>query len=175
MRRTLLLTGLSLTLSFAAPPMQAEKSSDVAYAMAMAGTFGPLVAGTLLASEYENSRLAPVLILGGLFIGPSTGQFYAQSVGRGLVATALRTAGAGLFIAGVTTWDGGGQDAYDGERILYGSILFLGGTVYSITDTRKAVDRYEQRTRTGAYGFSPTLTSAQGEGLRPGAMAYLRF
>lgn len=158
-------------------PAPDGKSHLVAYASAILGTAVPIAAGSMLGEANENSNLAPWLIVGGIFIGPSTGQFYAHSPGQGLLASGARFGGAFLLLSGMfASW--GDEEADPGEgtgRVLLGAALFAGGTLYSVFDTWLAVDRYEQRARSDAYGFSPTLQLDKEGGLRPGAMAFARF
>jgi hypothetical protein len=162
------------------------KSVGVAYASALAGTVLPIAVGTLLMEEGgANNYAAGWLVAGGILLGPSTGQFYAQSLGHGLLASLVRTAGAGMLFVGILQGldfesDEEGEPDDDnqgaGLRIL-GTATFLGGVAFSLIDTYFAVERYRKKQRVPGYSLeiAPTLSPAAGGGLHPGAMALIRF
>lgn len=162
--------------SYPMDPKPANKTVEMAYASMLLGTVVPIAMGSLLASRSEDSDLAPWLIVGGVFLGPSTGQFYANSVGTGILSSAIRFGGAALFLSGALSGLGGEGDRESGSgRMLAGTMVFIGGTFYSLIDTHLAVDRYRQQYRSMSLGISPTLGLARGGEMQPGAMAYLRF
>lgn len=157
-------------------PNPADKTVQMAYASMLLGTVVPIALGSLLVSRSEDSEVAPWLIVGGVFVGPSMGQFYANSVGTGILCSAIRFGGAALFLSGALAGLGGDGDRESGSgKMLAGTLVFIGGTFYSLIDTHLAVDRYKQQYRSMSFEISPTLELARGGVIQPGAMAYLRF
>jgi hypothetical protein len=135
------------------------------------------VGGSLLFTSSNSEGLASALILSGIFVGPSVGQFYSGSVGAGLGATGLRVAGAGLMVAGLIralsacNLDDDGQcNAGEGEAWA-GLFLFGGGVLYSLIDTKFAVDRANEKARKASgirTSFAPALFPTREGGIAPG-------
>lgn len=186
---------LTLTLSLAAhaatgedspasPPP--EKSELIAYGLAVAGTLAPIAVGAVLA-ENNNFWAGTGIITGGVFIGPSLGQFYAGSWGQGAIGAIARSVGGALIFVGlVQAFDceyggsAGENCSSDGSTAgISGLILFGGGGLYSLIDTHFAVQRYNERERaeSGALHFDlfPALTRNADGSHRAGLMARVGF
>lgn len=160
-------------------------SVAAAYNWAVAGTLGTVLAGTALAAFGGSSGGATnagiSLILVGLGVGPSAGQFYAGSYYHGLAATTLRGLGAVMLVAGA--WEsavGGcsergseGSSCHDrGVPIaLAGSLVYIGGVAYSLIDTRFAV----RRRNSSRISLTPTLGAPRQGDWQPGLQAQVSF
>lgn len=182
---TALLTALWATAAAARPahrplaeaaPAPETKTSTQAYSALLIGTAGPILLGSALIGQggHTNDVLGAWLIAGGIFVGPSTGQFYAQSYRSGMLSTGLRIGGVAMTLAGFLASYGGGNDGGGALLALLGFGSFLAGNVHSLIDTQLAVERYRERVQEERFGLTPTLTPAEGE-LRPGALAWMRF
>lgn len=161
----------------AAPSPQA-KTVTLAYSTLLLGTAGPILLGSALISQGGNTNeiMGGWLIAGGIFVGPSAGQFYAESYGSGALSSGLRLGGAALALFGILqsfndAGEGGGGGAF---WALLGTGTFVAGGLHSLIDTKFSVDRHRDRMREESFGLSPTLTPVDGE-LRPGAVAWMRF
>jgi hypothetical protein len=62
-----------------------EKSTKAAFAWSALGTVAPVVLGLSATSLSDDATLPLILVLGGLAVGPSLGEFYAGSPNRGVV------------------------------------------------------------------------------------------
>lgn len=152
-----------------------------AYTYLVASTVIPFAAGLGLALSSDNRFLAGtggVLMLGGILVGPSAGEFYAGAYGRGALGISLRTLGGVVLVAGALTGIGSCidkdpcTDDHSGRpAVALGSILLLGATAFSVIDTHYAALPNEEHA--SRIGLTPTL--ALGGGLRPGLAAWARF
>lgn len=161
-------------------------SRPVASGLAYAGALLPVLAA--FQADDLGEAVLPVGV--GLVFGPSLGQFYARAPWHGLLGAGLRVGGGYLLLAGLVEGLGQGRacarreqegsECAEGERqgdllVLSGGVLLLGGTLYSIADAPRTVDRWRSRRRTAAYGVSPTLAPAAGGRSTMGARAWARF
>lgn len=163
-----------------------------AYALGIGGTVLPITAAIMLSNLPNgngNDALIGSLVLSGLMVGPSVGQFYAGSVGQGFAGLGIRAVGGLITIAGLATIIGDafcGFDDSEGEEsrcdeqsdggplLILGLATYVGGVVYSLVDTRFSVDRHFRR-RQDSFGVAPVLVP-QGEGsIKAGATAWMRF
>jgi TM2 domain-containing membrane protein YozV len=157
------------------PEFRPVKSYGAAYLWMFGATILPIVGGSMLAASPGSEGLAAALILSGIFVGPSAGQFYAGSVGAGLVATGLRVAGGGLMLVGLIqaigcSWGDGPCNAGEAEALV-GLLVFGGGTLYSLIDTKFAVDRANEKARKTSgikASFAPALYPTREGRLIPG-------
>jgi hypothetical protein len=161
-------------------------SMATAYNWTAAGTLGTVLAGTGLAALSDGSggaaNLGVGLILVGLGVGPSAGQFYAGSYYHGIAATTLRGLGAVLVVAGAAESAPGGCSERSSEGTpcrdrgipiaLAGSLAYFGGVAYSLVDTHNAVRRRNSASR---LSLAPSLGTARQGGLQPGLHAQVRF
>jgi hypothetical protein len=167
-----------------------------AYAWSILGTAAPIVIGLSLSSNGGTNALAPWLVVGGMLLGPSSGQFYAQAPGAGALGIGVRTVGGMLFIGGVVAMldgicveidhnpdepgsskrcpdrDGGGSAA---PLMIAGSLVYLGGTLYSFFDAGWAVDRLRYHPSESQFGWTPTLDLGTSGSTRTGVSAWMRF
>jgi hypothetical protein len=136
-------------------------SKSKAKLWSVGATLAPMIAGggLLYASFGEGSDNFVIwgLAVGsaGLVLGPGAGHAYAKQWGHALQGTAIRAAGAGLFLWGVTTL----EFYISGETIPGGtpSELFIGAgslmvaisTIYDLATVGRSVDKYNQ-----SHGFS---------------------
>jgi hypothetical protein len=151
-----------------------SKSVGHAYGSMLLGIAGPILLGTAMVSQEGgmNDAMGGGLIAAGVFLGPSTGQCYAQAYGSGIFSAGLRIGGAAMTLAGLQTWDGSNDGAV--FLSLLGIGTFVAGNPHSLIDTRFAVVRYGERMRKERFGLAPTFTPSHGA-LRSGALAWLRF
>lgn len=196
-----LLTAALLATVLSAAPRAAEshaprepahgeiKSEWVAYGAAAAGTAVPIAVGAMLLNSTSNgyAGLGGGLLMGGVLLGPSSGQFYANSTMHGFLSSGVRTVGGLMFFAGalnsMTSMSCLEREPGEppcesksgaGVLTLLGAVTYLGGTVYSLVDTHKAVVRTHAQTGL-TYGVTPTL-ALNGDGRsRYGGQAWLRF
>lgn len=122
---------------------------------------------------------------GGLFLGPSAGQFYAGSYAKGAAATGFRLAAipAGFLGGFMVTYLSGSSDDGDGfsglqamaafatGALVAGGAVLAVGTVYSLVDTKFAVDRANERARKKSESrtsLSPVLYPARAGRVIPG-------
>ena len=160
------------------PPV---KSEIIAYGFAAAGTILPSLAGAPLAANWNNGNheeIGTALILTGFTIGPSLGQFYAESFWQGSLALLGRGIGAGLIAYGFSKSldeaPGNGPSAADLTGTI-GLILEGSGTIYSLIDTHFAVKRANDKIQAQHFGFSPELFPSSNGGLKPGVVAWVKF
>ncbi len=145
-----------------------QKSYAAAYAWMLGATAIPIYAGSYMLSSSHHEQgeeIGAALILGGILIGPSAGQYYAGAPGPATGALVLRLAGGGLVLIGLIKafsncfWESSSCNSGSGEALL-GTVLFASGSAYSLIDTKFAVDRYNRRERERAAvrtSFSPAL------------------
>jgi hypothetical protein len=150
------------------------KSHGKAYVWMAAGTLLPLI----LASQLGDNAAVALIGTGGFLVGPSSGQFYAGSVGAGLFGAGMRTVGSVMIIsAAMECFMVPDCDENNGKAAL-GATLFLGGLGYSVIDTWFAVNRANHRAarkQASALGFSPMI-HRNGEGrFIPGIAARVTF
>lgn len=170
------------TESFARP---AYKSVAVAYSWSILGAVVPVMIGTQMSGS---GGTAAGLVLGGLLLGPSLGQFYAGSLGGGMLGVGIRTGGAfmgtlglayllsDMFCMEAVENDCGDKEGIGGALLIVGVLTYLGGAVYSLMDAEREVERYNARQNDErVFGWSPTVAPTSHGGLRAGALAYLRF
>jgi hypothetical protein len=164
------------------PEYKPAKSHGTAYAWALGGSLGPGLVGLgLMATEdSEWEVIGAGLLLYGLFIGPSTGQFHADAPGRAWFGIGLRAVGAiagvyyALVIDGPCMSDN--CDAYSGAAPLV--VLWGIGTAYSLVDTYFAVNRANERARKAApvrTSISPALFPTRDGRLAPGLALNARW
>lgn len=151
--------------------------------LALASTAGPIAAG--VAFESSLGDVSGLLITGGLFVGPSVGQFYAGSIGNGWTGIGIRGAGAvmgvvGAFMAFEDALCGlGGDDCSDRHgdtaALLFfgGGVTYICGVVYSFMDTPLRIAG-EGRTES-RFGVAPALLPDSQGGLSKGVSAWMRF
>ncbi|MEO6096418.1 MAG: hypothetical protein ABIW76_12225 [Fibrobacteria bacterium] len=162
------------------------KSLLNAYGWMLLSTVIPLAAATAIPVDGTSGDAAAVtkslLFLGGFTIGPSAGQIYAGSYGRGAFAFAVRTAGFAMLFHGLgrsPQFCDGCDDSSEfsaGAWMVSGFLVYVGGVVYSMYDQEKAVERYNEKLRgDGAFGWIPTLEPGRDGSLRTGATAWMRF
>ncbi len=164
----------NITLKPSRPPSEA-----MAYGLAVGGTLIATLGGAWLISMDQNP-LGGILFLSGITVGPSLGQFYAGSVGQGILGTVGRTLGGIIAIVGLAEGLDDlccdeNNDGDNGEGLmLAGSLIFLAGNVYSLVDTHFAINRSLDFHK-NQIGLSPTFRF---KGDRPpliGAQAWARF
>jgi hypothetical protein len=153
---------------------QGEKSTGAAFGWSALGTVAPVILGLSAVSLSDDATLPLILVLGGLTIGPSLGEFYAASPNRGLMGIGLRMSGAFLFLY----MQAKAAPSYvSGEPLaLIGLVPYLGSTIYSFYNANASVKRYNADLKARAeWGWSPILTPGTQGSMRTGALAYLRF
>lgn len=169
-----------------ARPAYAYKSGRVALGLSVLGAAVPVLLGIRMSGH---GNLAGGLVVGGLLVGPSSGQFYAGSPGAGILGTAIRTGGYAMFVLGfVYAVDNlfcsatddhncdSGKDAAAAPLLILGTATYLGGAIFSMLDAGWAVERYNARVdKKRIFGWSPTVAPGPQGGLKPGAMAWMRF
>jgi hypothetical protein len=142
----------------AAPPeFTPVKSHLAAYAWAVGATVLPMAyyAYAGFNQHYGYKRAIPLTILGtGLVVGPSAGQFYAGSWGKGLVGVGIRVAvvPVGALVGGIMAIAADNEPfndlaAFGAGMLLVGGAGYIVGTVYSMKDTPRAVERANERAR----------------------------
>ncbi|MDQ3001185.1 MAG: hypothetical protein M3Y08_07985 [Fibrobacterota bacterium] len=168
------------------PSLDRQGKMLTAYALGIGGTVLPVTAAIMMSNlSNDNGALMGTLVLSGLMIGPSLGQFYAGSIGQGFGGLGIRALGGLLTMTGLVlaigeafcTEDEGHEcnDGSDGTGFfILGAVTYIGGVVYSLVDTRFSVDRYYAR-KEDSYGLAPVLVP-QGDGsIKTGATAWMRF
>jgi hypothetical protein len=114
---------------------QFTKNLRVAYALAFGGlALGGVTEGPLSAAA--------------LIIGPSLGQYFAGAPVAGTAGVVVRGAGLWIVAAGMglefLSDPAGRDDEDDNDLITAGTLIFLGGTAYSLIDTYFAVKQNEE-------------------------------
>lgn len=164
----------------------AYKSTHFSIALSVLGSAVPVLVGLQMS---ESGNTANYLVMGGMLVGPSLGQFYAGSLGRGMLGTGIRTGGAFMALQGTvyllrnSFCDVGDEDECDESEadaaaplLILGTATYLGGAIYSLLDAGWAVQRYNARLdKKRGFGWSPTLSPAPQGGLKPGVLAWMRF
>ncbi len=126
------------------------KSPDFARSFALGNVVIPIVPGILtnlmLEDEFSNS-IGKSLLLYGVFIGPSAGNFYARDFIRGSSGILLRfiTAGYILRIGTLSSMNSafGGDSNSGGDILLIGScISFLGSIGWNILSSSTSAIEY---------------------------------
>lgn len=120
------------------------------------------------------NALSVGMVATGIIVGPSAGQFLAQSSLGGTLAIGGRFVGAGLLVSGFRKWldysrcEDYNHEAEDDFRdcdqglaeglVLSGTLLFIGSTLYSLMDIPLAVQRKQRRQSALAQGrWIPSL------------------
>jgi hypothetical protein len=126
--------------SFVHPP----KSHVTAYLWALGATAMPIAAGIMI----PDGNATTALILTGVMLGPSAGQFYAASHRTAWIGIGIRVAAipVGILTGMVFASNSSGEGFDDlasflGGAMLGGGLVLIAGTAYSLWDTRFAVDR----------------------------------
>jgi hypothetical protein len=141
---------------WAPPPPPAEvadeRSPVAAGGLALLGTAAGW--GAFLASAGSGDGDLALLGLGGVFIGPSLGHFYAGEWGGGFAHMGVRAAAGGVVVLGAvvlfTNCYGESDDCDEGvgtAMMLGGAALGVGSTIYSIVDAPRAARRVNERRR----------------------------
>jgi hypothetical protein len=132
----------------------ARLSEDTATMLAVGSTLGGVAA--FAAGVRFNSAPLGWLGVAGVFVGPSAGHIYAGERLHAVGMTALRGAGAMVFLYGVIKATvvyenaepgfGGGTSTSDDHRdavplMVLGASAFIGGTVYDLIDAHRAARR----------------------------------
>lgn len=156
-----------------------EKSPSVAVLLSVGVTAGGAV--TLMASD---SRTASLIGLGALFIGPSTGQWYAGELGG--LGLGARAVGAVALVFGLSQMLQSECDPEDGQDCsgakaagTTGALLFFGGaglwvgsSIADVIFAKRAADRWNQR---HALTLTPTAFTSSGGQRAPGLVLSARF
>lgn len=164
----------------------AYKSAGLSIALSVLGSAVPVLTGLQMS---KSGNTANFMVMGGMLVGPSLGQFYAGSLGRGMLGTGIRTGGAFMALTGIVyllndfscdVADGNvcdeDKDAAATPLLILGTATYLGGAIYSLLDAGWAVERYNARLDSKrGFGWSPTLAPASQGGLKPGVLAWMRF
>lgn len=167
-----------------------EKSSGWAYGLSFIGTVVPVTSAVMI-SNYapeEFSVISPSLIGLGIFMGPSLGQFYAESYGTGLLGFGIRSTGFLLVglgaIQAINSVVCGMENAASkckesssdgGTLILLGMLTYVGGVVYSFLDIPKSLERYRIRKAEEPFSLIPSLSPTPSGQLRYGIASTLHF
>ena len=153
---------------------QGEKSAGTAIAWSLSGTLAPVALGLSAATLSDDATLPLILVLGGLAIGPSLGEFYAASPHRGLMGIGARTACEFFFLYSAAGAAPGG--ASGSTPAMIGLAAYLGSAAYSFYNATASVKRHNSALRVRSEaGWSPILMPAAGGSMRTGILAYLRF
>jgi len=171
-----------LVIAFATPavaqPATDEKSPSLAVGLSIGITTGGIV--TLLAGDHQTSML---IGLGAMYIGPSTGQWYAGEVGG--LGLAARAVGGVALVYGLSQMLQSECDAEAGEdcsgaanRGRLGALLFysgaglwIGSSIADVVFAKRAADRWNQR---HALTVAPTSFNS-GAGRANGLVLTARF
>jgi len=155
-------------------------SKSKARLWSIGATLAPMVVGggCLWASSGEGSDDFVVIGLcigsAGLVFGPSAGHAYAKQWGQALRGTAIRIAGAGLFLWGASTHNTLDHSFSSAEFFLKmaGSLTVVISTIYDLATVGRSVDKYNH-----SHGFSDVrITPNYFAGHRaPGVMLTLSF
>ncbi len=158
-------------------------SKSIAKLWSVGATLAPMIAGggLLYASfGFGGDNVGIGLGCAGLLLGPGAGHAYAKQWGHALQGTAIRIAGAALFLWGATTLtirfgDADSTDTGGPPSELFiaaGSLMFVISTIHDLTTVGRSVDKYNQ-----SHGFSdvwitPTYFASH---RAPGLMLTLSF
>lgn len=153
---------------------QEEKSQGTAIRWSLFGTMVPVALGLSATALSDDATLPLILVLGGMTIGPSLGEFYGASPNRGLMGIGARMAGEFIFLYGAARAAPG--NGTEGPLALIGLAAYLGSTAYSFYNANASVKRHNSALRIRAEaGWSPILVPGAGGSMRTGVLAYLRF
>jgi hypothetical protein len=163
------------------------KSHAVAYFSSVLATAAPLsLAAHLSGSTHGGSEgWVGGLAIGGLLLGPSAGQIYAGTQSGAWIGVGIRAGGLLLTSLGLSEFSKSilcssedGQDcgspAIAVPLLVAGTVTFIGGTVYSVINAGRTVDRVNER-RSRVFGWSPIVVPAPQGRMLAGALAFLRF
>lgn len=142
----------------ATPELQRNPSKSVSEArqLSFINTAFPLGLGLATAGLFEHhtvKKIGSSMVIYGLVVGPSIGNFYANDYLRGALGLATRV-GSGILLTDFTReafgsnvsdplgWDSEGDVKFTDTRILVGSVLFAGSMVYSIWSSKSSVEEY---------------------------------
>jgi hypothetical protein len=164
-----------------------EKSQATALAWSVFGTAVPLITATALSGK-GNPALENTLLLSGLLVGPSLGQFYAGSTPHGLLALGIRGAGGFVGLYGIAMMIGESFCDMDSDSdtdcsekagpplAVIGLFTYMAGAVYSLYDAGAGVERYNAHlNQRETFGFAPVLVPGREGSLKTGAVAWMRF
>ena len=167
-----------------------QKSKGTAYILSFLGTGIPLLMAAQLSASTHGGSEAWIggMVLGGVILGPSLGQFYAGSHAGGWLGAGIRTGGLFVTALGLAQFserlfcseeeesgcDDGGKAA---PYLIPGGIaLFIGGTIYSFVNAGRTVERFnDSQSRLGDFGWSPAFAPGSGGAWKSGAIAWMRF
>ena len=168
----------------AQPASGDQKDAGTATMLSVGVTLGGFVVAGVSGGEPSVALLGGV----GMYLGPSTGQWYAGRVGG--IGLAARAVAAIVIVKGITLRDTdeydimgctadctelrdrSQRDFHNGERlILAGLGLWIGSSVFDIVMARRAVHTWN---REHAVALTPTLMPAAG-GRAPGVTLQLSF
>ncbi len=160
--------------ALATPPPASVDSSSEPYSATIA-TAVPLLAtaasaGLLIVSDSDSVTTAGSV---GLLLAPSLGHAYTGHWRGAVIGTVIRAAGVGMVAMSVSNGasalvDTGGQSIGGGspELFVLGSLITLGGTVYSIMDApysaKRANKEHQQLTVTPAPIQGPDSSTGWG-------------
>jgi hypothetical protein len=171
-------SGLEEAVAAASPPeSRPAKSMAKAYAWAVGSTVVPIaIAYPMLNKENPTDRedlIGWPLMISGIFIGPSMGQFYAGSYLNGtggIVVRAASVIGLVMAFSDCPLFDNGDESCGEtGERVAAG--IYTAGVLYSLVETYFAVNRANERARKAALSntsLSPILYPTPDGRLIPG-------
>jgi hypothetical protein len=163
-----------------------------AYTWSTLGTLVPMLAGYTMAQNISDGPVAlpGLLFVTGMTFGPSLGQFYAESPSQALLGIGLRAGGGAIAIVGMAralsnmfcdldeSEDRGRScnENSDGTLLMMGgSLMFLGGFLYSFIDTGRAINRLNARSDESEFGWQPMLIPGKNGDLKTGFSAWAHF
>ena len=149
------------------------KSVSKARSIALSNTALAIGTGVATVAIFNNNTIETTgALLGvyGIWMGPSTGNFYANDYPRGMIGMAARVAGSFLMID-ATKEIFGNQFAntlkvddrkvsFSDTKTLIGGALILAGTAYNILSLRASVDEYNQSM--GQFGMNMNSVQING-------------
>ncbi|HEY5922809.1 MAG TPA: hypothetical protein VIV11_14120 [Kofleriaceae bacterium] len=168
----------------ASPPAR-EKNPTTAMALSI----GTTMAGFAVLAASEGEESAVVIGIGGMYLGPSTGQWYAGRIGGiGLVSRAVS---AYLIVRGVSQLDHGGHDCLGltdaecdvaeeswaresnhAEALIWTGVgLWVGSTIYDFVMAGRATDAWNRK---HAVTLAP-MAMRTSAGRAPGVTLQLTF
>lgn len=126
-------------------PVQ-KKSPERALAYSLGGTAGPAFLGPSLATTSTAGWREGVgwgLLIGGIFVGPSLGHFYAENNGQAWGGILIRGGSAALGLWG--NWIRIFEDSGRGKALVAtGALGFAGSLLYDIATAYSAAQDYNQ-------------------------------
>jgi hypothetical protein len=162
----------------ATPAPAEEKSPSVAVALSVGVTAAGAV--TLMASD---NHTASMIGFGAIFLGPSTGQWYAGELGLlGIGARALGGIGMVYGLSEILQSECDAEDGVDcsgasrrgdlgAVMMIGGASLWVGSSIADVVFAKRAADRWNQR---HALTLAPTAFTSGGQQV-PGLVAVGRF